>query len=201
MGRHMSARTAPVTEPPSYCDFFHTIQQDAINTAIADISDFQHTNMPANTAIADFADMSNIWATMGRHMSAGAAPGAKPPYYCQFFNPTHQDARNTAIAGHSRFPTHQHAGQHRYCRRSQHFRLIGNHVPAYVGRGRSWCRTTLLLLLFLQYNSQRNKKHSYWRHFRFPVHQHAGKHRYCLFCRHFRHLGNHGPAYVGKGRS
>ena len=75
MGRHVG-KDRPVTEPPYYCHFFNTVQQETINTAIAGISAFQQTNMPANTAFADVADISEMWATMGRHMSARAAPGA-----------------------------------------------------------------------------------------------------------------------------
>ena len=77
----LSAGAAPGAEPPYYGHFFNTIHQETRNTAIADMFEFQYANMLANTAITDVADISDIWATMGRHMSARAAPEAEPPYY------------------------------------------------------------------------------------------------------------------------
>ena len=43
------------------------------NTAIADFADFQHTEMPANTAIAEFADFADFFRADDR-ANAGTAP-------------------------------------------------------------------------------------------------------------------------------
>ena len=111
------------------------------NTAIADISDLQHTNMPANTAIADFADISDIWATMGRHMSAGPASGAEPPYYCQFFNTIHQEAINTAIADISDIQR-TNMSENTDIADFAYISDIWATEGRYVGRGRPWGRIT-----------------------------------------------------------
>ena len=45
---------------------FSTIAVQARN---ADISHFQHLEMPANTAIDDLSNLFDFWATMGRQFS------------------------------------------------------------------------------------------------------------------------------------
>ena len=161
-----------------------TSEQD--NTAIADISDFQHTNMPANTDIAILPTFQNYEQPLAG-MSARTAPGTEPPCYCYFFKQFNKK-QETPLQ-------HQNASKHRYCRLCRHLRHLGNHGPAYVGRARSWGRTTLLLSV-LPYNPPMSKKYSYCRHFRFPTQLNARKHRYCRLVRLVRLLGNHGPTII-----
>ena len=81
----------------------------AIQVSNADISDFQHLEMPANTAIADVSDVPDFWATMGRQFSISAVQmnNANISEFHQREMPA-----NTAIVD---FPI---------------FRFLGNHGPA-----------------------------------------------------------------------
>ena len=129
----------PEAEPPYFWHFFNTIHQEARNTAIANISDLQHSNMPANTDIADFTDISDIWATMGRHMSAGAVPGAEPHYFGHFFGTIHYGARNIATPGisdfqHTNMPANTAIAD--FADSSDFWATMGR----YVGRGGPWGR-------------------------------------------------------------